>query len=137
MIHDFTETIAAFYRLYNKRNPDYPIKSSEMGMLIYFYNNIGATALDASKYFKITKPSVTTAIQSLEKQHLLVREQDINDKRSYKIFLSDKGHTLVEEMIESFNSYATLLYTKLGDEKAALLSSLLKEATTILETEGQ
>lgn len=133
MYDELAKAIAAFYRIYNRKTPDISIKSSEMGLLMFFFENPGLTAKDASDFFKISKPSVTVPLQSLEKQQLIYREQDKNDKRKFGIYLSDHGTELITEMVDAYNQYARKLEAQLGVEKATALLELLSEAIDILE----
>lgn len=61
--------------------------------------------------FNITKPTVSDAIKALEKKSLIDKDYSSSDSRSYTIFLSDKGKTIVGQTEQFANPIKNQLAT--------------------------
>jgi DNA-binding MarR family transcriptional regulator len=128
-----TDTIGMFCRTYMHIKRDIPIRSSEMGVLIYISKETGlVTPLSISKFFRITKPSVTSLVTSLLKQDYLIKLPSELDKRSYTLCLSIKGKHLVESTFSEYSNTVALLEEKMGDLKFMQMIELMNLANQIL-----
>lgn len=131
---DYADTIGMFCRLKMNVKLDIPIRSSEMGVLIFTQKqNTAVTPLMISQFFKITKPSVTSMINSLVKNGYLLKVPSEVDKRSYALRMTNKGNKLVEAtFIEYFKSIA-LLRENMGKSKFNQFIELMQMANGIIE----
>ena len=117
-----SESINGFCRANINQRSNLPIRSSEMGALIYINENAGESgvkAVDLSDYFGIQKSSVSAMISSLDRQGYITRSIEETDKRSSPLFPTEKGKVLVKETIDVYQKVANRLITKLGEEKCA------------------
>ncbi len=134
---DFTksaDTIGMFCRLNMNAKRDIPIRSSEMGVLIFTQKQKAAvTPLMISKFFKITKPSVTSMINALvNKGYLLKRPSEV-DKRSYTLCITDKGKKLVDSTFFEYYKSIEKLREKMGEGDFEEFIKLMEIANRILE----
>lgn len=122
------------YQLVAKRN--LPIRSSEMGLLIFVSKQTSpVTPLDISAFFHIAKPSVSEMITNLTNVGYLVKTASNVDRRSYTVEITSKGQVLVESALTDYLKSLELLMTGLGDLEYKEMISLLQKANRIFEME--
>jgi len=129
-----TEEVAMFCRLQMNIKKDLPVRSSEMGVLIYTTKQIeDVTPLMISQFFQITKPSVTSMVNSLIKQDYLLKTPSSTDGRSYTVSVTTKGRKLVETTYDEYFSAMALLEEKMGEVDFKLFVQLILRANEILK----
>jgi len=135
-IRQAADTIALFCRLQMVLKKNLPVRSSEMGVLIFVdQQKEQVTPLMVSHFFQIAKPSVTTIINELVKHEYLTKEPSQEDKRSYSVSLTDKGCELVKKTHQEYFRMIELLRSDLGEKDFALFIDLLERSNQILSRE--
>lgn len=130
------DEIAMFCRLQLYARKDLPIRSSEMGVLIYVQNQKEAvTPLMISNFFQIAKPSVTAMINELIKKNYLVKVPSPTDGRSYIVSITEKGTELVTSTHDEYFKLISVLEDKMGAKDFELFIELIQKANTILGEE--
>lgn len=131
-----TEAIALFCRLQMNGKRDIPIRPSEMGVLIFTEKqSIPVTPLMISKFFKITKPSVTSMIDSLVKKNYLIKTPSSIDRRSYTVSVTAKGREIVELTYNEYLRMTQLLEKHMGSQDFNSFIKLINKANSILSEE--
>ncbi|MDF2839844.1 MAG: MarR family transcriptional regulator [Clostridia bacterium] len=133
-----SEGISAFYRANMNQRNNFPIRSSEMGSLIYIYLNAGTEgvrAVELSEYFGIRKSSVSTIVDSLEKNGYISKSKSEIDKRNNPIFVTDKGAELVKEAFEEYYSASNKMIDRIGVEKCEEFLQTLNLVIKIIQKE--
>lgn len=127
------EEIGIFCRLNMNIKKDIPIRSSEMGVLIYIYKQGETTTpIMISQFFKIKKPSVTSQVNALIKQGFIEKASSLTDRRSYYLKVTYKGTLLVNSTFEEFFKLVKILKEKMGEEHFNSLIEYIKQANSIL-----
>lgn len=138
LIKNLTEEITSFCRANMKRKQSIPIRSSEMGCLIYIVKNAkdhGVRSVDLSDYFDIKKSSISAIISSLEAQGY-IKKTVSKDKRSNPIVPCEKGIKLVDNTFYEYHKLSNRIIVELGeDESNHFLETLKKVTNIILEEE--
>lgn len=130
------EEIAMFCRLHMYVRKGLPIRSSEMGVLIYVQQQSEAvTPLMISNFFQIAKPSVTTMINELITKKYLVKIPSATDGRSYTVSITEKGQELVASAHEEYFKAIAILEDKMGAKDFNSFIKLIQKANTILSEE--
>lgn len=128
------ETISMFCRLRMNVKQNIPIRSSEMGVLIFIQKQTElVTPLMISQFFRITKPSVTSMVNTLVKEGYLYKQSSSVDKRSVVLVMSDKGTDLVRSTFDDYYRSIHLLKSKMGEMRFAQFIDAMEEANSILE----
>jgi DNA-binding MarR family transcriptional regulator len=139
MENDFTisaDAIALFCRQQMNIKRDIPIRPSEMGALIFTQKyNAPITPLMLSNFFRITKPSVTSMVNSLIKKDYLIKIPSSTDGRSYTVSITEKGTDLVESTRKEYFRTMELLKEKMGHKEFDLFIELIHKANSILSEE--
>lgn len=133
---DCADAIGMFCRLHMYTKKDIPIRSSEMGVLIFTHKqNVLVTPLMISRFFKIAKPSVTSMVNALIKKDYLTKEPSLSDGRSYTLRITEKGKILVESTFDEYIKSMELLKEKMGLDAFNQFIELIQLANVILAEE--
>lgn len=137
-ISDAAKEVALFCRLNINSKKGLPVRSSEMGLLIYLVKEMGEhTPLSAAHFFKVSKSMITNMAASLSQKGYLRKERSQIDKRSTILYPTEKAVQLVEETYDEYNKTISLLKNKMGTEHFESLIKLLECANQILLEEKE
>ena len=114
------------------RRPDHSMTHSELMTMsrlkeLASPGEQGVTISVISQSLKVTSPTVTQLINSLEEKGLVSRSIDPADRRSVRVVLTDRGGVVIQEASERFFSLHSGLVEHLGKEKSLVLIELLSE----------
>ncbi|MDL2254445.1 MarR family winged helix-turn-helix transcriptional regulator [Ruminococcaceae bacterium OttesenSCG-928-I18] len=127
------DTVSLFCRININTRQNLPIRSSEMGLLIYVNQcKEPPSSVDAATFFKVSKPMVAGMVHSLEKKGYLERGASPNAKRRFTLLLSKKAKALVEETTGEYLKNMSLMREGLGKQDFETLVELLGKANQIL-----
>ena len=128
------DIIGMFCRLKMNIKHDMPVRSSEMGVLIYIQKQQeDVTPSMISDFFKIAKPSVTSLVSSLVKKGYLDKIMSDTDKRSYALRMTRKGNELLDSTFSEYYSTINELSERMGKEAFDQFIRLMKIANDIME----
>ncbi|MDI9466589.1 MAG: MarR family winged helix-turn-helix transcriptional regulator [Syntrophomonadaceae bacterium] len=85
-------------RYYNNKLAPYGITIVQSWVLFYLSTHNGSSLKDIAAAVQLDSPVVTGLIDRLEKEGLVVREEDPEDRRSLKICLTPRGREVVAEI---------------------------------------
>ena len=108
----------------NKKLELYNIGSGQYIFLFALYRCDGVSQEELSDYLKIDKTTTAKAIKKLEIEGYVTRSVDDNDKRAYKVFITQKAlgiETIIQDVL---NEWRNILSSGLSDaekEEALLL----------------
>lgn len=127
------EHISLFCRLNINTKRELPIRSSEMGMLIYLCKTDGdKTPMAISRFFKVSKAMATNMVTAMYKKGYITKQPSPLDRRSSQILPTQKAVDLVESTYEEYYKTMRILSEKMGGKNFAALIDLLEQANTIL-----
>lgn len=130
------EEISLFSRQLMHMRKELPIRSSEMGALIFVHKqNEGVTPLMISSFFRIAKPSVTTMVNELIRKGYLMKVPSETDRRSYTVCMTSKGRELVAATHSEYFRGIEMLRRKMGDKDFEAFINLIRKANSILSEE--
>ena len=128
------EIMGRFCRLKMKGQQNLPVRSSEMGVLIFVEKKEEpVTPSMISEFFSITKPSVTAQVSELIRKGYLRKRQSQMDKRSYTLELTEKGKELLDATFHEYYSSTRTLREHMGEDDFLHFMELMKKANDILE----
>ncbi|MBM7624634.1 MarR family winged helix-turn-helix transcriptional regulator [Sporohalobacter salinus] len=73
---------------------EYDVGRGQLPFLIALYRKEGVSQQQLCEYYNFDKATVGRAIAKLRNNNLVKRKKDPEDKRQYKIFLTEKGKKL-------------------------------------------
>ena len=116
---------------FEKENID--VTPQQWSVLTYLWNEDGISQQNLADAFSKDKTSMTRLLNNMEKNELISRKQDENDKRNKKIFLTFKSKLMKKDTIKIAEK--TLMNTLVGIEHKDLRLSkkVLKQINYNLE----
>lgn len=111
----------------SKKLSQYEIGSGQIMFLIQLYKKDGISQEELSENLNIDKGTTARAIKKLEEENFLVRLRDQQDKRAYKIYLTDKSKEIKEHVCEVLQEWDTIISKNITKEERDILVSLLKK----------
>lgn len=130
------EIISLFCRLTVNMKKDLPIRSSEMGLLIFAVKTEKpVTSVQAAHFFKVSKPMVATMVRSLVTKGYLIKKPSGDDGRSYILTPTEQAKTLVEQTYSEYYKSMQLLESGMGTKNFCQLLQSLEQANEILSEE--
>lgn len=96
-------------------------------MLSYIKNNNGCSQSDLANYLKITPASVATSTKRLEKSGFIEKVVDENNLRQNKLYLTDKGLKVWEDIGSFFDSLDEQTLTDISNEDIEKLTEILSK----------
>lgn len=100
-----------------KKIEPYSISSGQFPFLMRLYREDGINQESLSDYLKIDKGTTTRAIQKLIDEGYVYRLRDEEDRRSYKIFLTEKGKNLKSDMKKIVSEWEDILFFGFSDSQ--------------------
>ncbi len=117
----------------------YQLTQNECDVLLFLYNHPPYnTATDIATHRLIAKSNVSTAVESLKRRGFLIAQQDEDNRRIIRLFLSPSVAQLTIELKEKQRSFERMLgqgITKKEHEFLAQLFQRMNQNATIALTE--
>ncbi|PKM71858.1 MAG: MarR family transcriptional regulator [Firmicutes bacterium HGW-Firmicutes-16] len=127
------EQISLFCRLNINTKRELPIRSSEMGMLIYLCkSDRDKTPMGVARFFNVSKAMATNMVTSLYKKDYIEKTPSPSDGRSLLLNPTEKAKTLVDSTYDEYFKTMAVLKEQMGEEDFKDFLSLLKKANSIL-----
>lgn len=109
----FGKYISAIYRqqqiLINNRLKPYGIGSGQYIFLVNIHKHEGLSQKELSNLITIDKTTTAKAVRKLEDEGYIYREQDEEDKRYHKLYLTQKGKDFIPTLVEILKSITDTL----------------------------
>ncbi|HEY3360577.1 MAG TPA: MarR family transcriptional regulator [Methanosarcina sp.] len=109
-----------------KKIEPYGIGSGQFPFLMRLYLEDGINQESLSDYLNIDKGTTARAIQKLVDEGYVFRQKDEKDRRSYRIFLTDKGKKLELEMKKIASEWEEILFSSFDDSQKREIMNLLR-----------
>jgi DNA-binding MarR family transcriptional regulator len=112
----------------------YNLKGPMFAFLLTLSHKDGCSQESMARYLKLSKATATRAITALEKEGYVYREKDGNDRRIFRVFISDKGRGVIPAINSALHEWNGILLSDFSDEEEQIFRKLLDKAKdTLLE----
>lgn len=111
----------------NRELSKYDLSVGQFMFLLDLYMKDGKNQEEISDNLKIDKGTTARAIKKLEEQGFVIRIKNENDKRSNKIYLTDKAKDIKEnvfDILDDWNQKISMILTK---EEEKTMKNILKK----------
>lgn len=105
----------------------YDIGSGQLMFLIALYNKDGSNQEEITESLQMDKATTARALKKLEEENYIVRVRSLEDKRSNKIYLTEKSKAMKEEIYRVIDSWNYKLSESLSEEEEKTLKDLLEK----------
>lgn len=109
------------------------ILPSQYYMLMFLYNDMGTNQSDIAKICLMDRSGVSRAFKDFEEKGLITREIDENNKRAYKIKLTEKGIETAQFLEEKEREWDEMIREDLNISQEDLSDILSKISLKSLE----
>ncbi len=122
---------------WHEENP-LPIRHSEMMLLMCLSHNlrpgkVGIQPSELGELMDVTRPTITSMVNSLERQGYVQRLNDDSDRRVVFVRPTEKGDRLVEAARENFEETMAEMVEYLGHEDSREFVRLISKAKDFVE----
>ena len=114
-------------KYYNNRYGEYGITIAQSFILFSLLESDGLSIKNLAERLNIDSSAITGLVDRLEKESLVERRVDPKDRRSFSIFLTNKGKNLAETVLPIAVEFNEKLKTNLGEEQEESLKTFLCE----------
>ncbi|MDU4934508.1 MAG: MarR family transcriptional regulator [Peptostreptococcaceae bacterium] len=111
----------------NREVSKYDIKSGQLMFLLDLYMQDGKSQEEISKKLEIDKGATTRTLKNLEEQGLITRVKDNHDKRTNRIYLTEKSKDVKEDVFNLIDQLRNEVSKSLTDEEEEILIDLLEK----------
>ncbi|RDU23014.1 MarR family winged helix-turn-helix transcriptional regulator [Anaerosacchariphilus polymeriproducens] len=101
-------------------------------ILVFLKHNQGISQKELSKKHKSRPASISGILQKLEKQDLIKRETDINDKRILRVYLTPTGEKLANQADEFLNHISEIMFKNFTKEEKECYLNILDKISNNL-----
>jgi len=103
------------------------IGSGQVMFLMELYKKDGISQEELSEVLNIDKATTCRAIKKLEEAEFLTRVKDKNDKRAYKLYLTQKSKDMEESIRDVLRICEDHISKNLSEEEVKTLAMILKK----------
>lgn len=111
---------------FNKNFNSVNIGSGQYAFLLFLVNNEGVTQEEMSCKLCIDKGTTAKALKKLEEEKLVKRTVDENDKRAYRVYLTDEGKDIIEDIRNVLIEWNDILTSDFTEEEKKMALNLLQ-----------
>jgi DNA-binding MarR family transcriptional regulator len=105
----------------------YGIAGCQYLFLMTLFKNNGASQEKISDSLKIDKTTTAKSIKKLEDNGFVMRDVDFDDKRAYKVFLTQKALNIIPHIQETMKKWENIVISDISEDEYMLLEKLLKQ----------
>lgn len=113
--------------LFKEEFEGYDLTPQQFGLLGFLWQEDGLTQAELSAKSQIDRTTMGGLIDRLEKEGLVARRSHPEDRRAYKICLTDKGKALETELTPLAEKAQNNFISKLDQQELETLKSLLEK----------
>lgn len=126
----------AISRMYNEEGTKHGLTASIGYVLLNIDEKNGTPATKIGPLLGMEPTSMSRMLNNLEKEGLIYREKDETDRRSVRIFLTEKGkekRTIAKRVVKRFNN---IVKNEIDDKKLQAFFEVASEIDKIIETKN-
>ncbi len=97
-------------------------------LMILYYRKEGVSQEDLAKSLTVSKTTSMRAIKKLESEGYIFRERDENDRRAYKVYLTEKGKAIQETIWQKLADWDDMVFSNFSTKERDSLKALLNKA---------
>lgn len=119
-------------RATNKINTKYDLTSGQFAVLEALYHKGDLSIGEVQEKVLSTSGTIPIIVKNLEKEGLLERNNDINDKRRYILHITEKGRNLMDQVFPEIEEAITSSMNTWNREEKELILRYMKKFSSTL-----
>jgi DNA-binding MarR family transcriptional regulator len=129
----FGKHISYLYRIQQsflaKKTEDYDISGGQLSFIFTLFAHPGCSQEDVARMLELDKTTVARALSKMEKNETIKRIRDSKDQRVMRLYLTDKGLVLNEQLKKLTGEWYKILVEDMSEREIALLKKLMVHMT--------
>ena len=106
----------------------------QIPVLWHLFQEKGLSQKEIANRVKVKPPTVNVSLQRLEKMQCIYRKQDAKDQRISRIYLTEKGQKLSEQIEEMMKNNEIQMTRNFTEVEICLLARFLKQLIENIES---
>jgi MarR family transcriptional regulator, transcriptional regulator for hemolysin len=119
--------------LFQQRLKEFDITTEQWSVLYRIYEKDGLIQKEIAERAGKDKPSTTRILDSLEAKGFIGKKLGEHDRRSFAVFITDKGRVLIEQTASIEKKTIQEAMKGVNEQEEKLLLQLLKQIRTNIE----
>lgn len=108
------------------------IGAGQFMFLLELYRKDGRSQENIAQALDVDKGTTARAIKKLEEEGFLTREKDEVDKRAYKLYLTDKGRNIKENIYKVLSEWEIHMTSNLTEQEGKDVRYILRKMCMII-----
>lgn len=140
--HEDTPTIALMNQVMHigmcsseKKFAEYDLKPWQVMILFVLNHNVGFSQRELAAKLNLTPPTITSAIQKMEKQGYIVRKPDEKDQRVMRLYVTDKSRECTDNIMAVVHHMEEVMFRGFSMEERLLFRRLLLQMRDNMKSE--
>ena len=125
ILRDLDTLVREIHALYESKFKNYDLQRGQFIFLTRVYENPGISLSDLSYELKMDKTSITRAIQKLIDSEYITKIQDLDDKRIWHLFTTEKCKDLYAEIIAEKNRIISVCFNDVNHDETNMFSRIV------------
>ena len=115
----------------------YDLNKTHAGILFSLHQSGSLSQKELAKRMDVTPPSITSAIQKMEKAGYISRKTDEKDQRIMRLELAEKGKSCIEDVKMVAQQLDELIFQGMSVEEKLLMRRMMFQICENLKTEEE
>ena len=109
------------------------VQPGQMPIIMIVYGNDGCSQKEIAEHMGVKPPTVNVSIQRLEKAEIVYRKRDEKDQRIMRVYLTETGRKLVDEIREKSRTVEKVMFSNFSDTELCLLRRFFEQILDNME----
>ena len=114
---------------------EFDLNKSQASILFTLHQRDSMSQKELASRLNVSAPSITSAIQKMEKEDYLTRRPDENDQRVMRLSLTEKGKSCIQSVWTVAENMEHLMFRGMNAEETLLFRRLLVQIDDNLKAE--
>ncbi len=106
-----------FAKLVGKELESIGMRASYRHVMKPLMEGDGLTQLDLVKITKLKAPTISITLRNMEREGIVRREKNDNDRRETHVYITDKGRAMHTKVLEAFDKAEKLMLNGLSEKE--------------------
>lgn len=115
----------------------YDLNKTHAGILFSLHEKQSLSQKELAERQNVTPPSITSAIQKMERSGYITRKADEKDQRILRLELTEKGTACIEDVKNVSRQLDELMFKGMSTEEKLLFRRLMIQVCENLEEQGR
>ncbi len=135
VFHAFFKAMRLHRQLVFKTMSEKDIFPGQAGCLWVISSHDGIPQRDLARRLHVARPTITVMLQKMEAAGLITRQSDADDQRLTRIYLTDAGRSLQDEMNLAMAGFINVSFGRMSPNDLEEFERLLGQLCSIIDRE--